>query len=124
MLDFSKFIFSLSRLACMAIVLMMITVACGRGQNHSVGMYSPAATNSDGLVSLMRYIGAGYDYEHHDSPAILGNNASLTVIGTVSDVSDGRVFGVGKRRETEPAFLNLTYTVQVESVLGGDQSLQ
>ncbi len=124
MLGFSKFIFSLSRLACMAIALTTITVACGRGQNDSAGMYSPTATNSDGLVSLMRYIGAGYDYEPHDLPAILGNNASLTVIGTVSDVSDGRVFGVSKRRETEPAFLNLTYTVQVESVLGGDQSLQ
>ena len=71
----------------------------------------------------MRSIGESFDFDTHDSPAILGDEASLTVIGTVTSVADGRVFGVGDTRETEPAFLNATLTVKVESILGGDETL-
>ncbi|WP_419926116.1 hypothetical protein [Candidatus Poriferisocius sp.] len=103
--------------------LVLVASACGEGSDNSAGSSPGHATDSGALVSVMRSIGESLDYGLHDSPAILGDKASLTVIGTVADVADGRVFGVGETRDTEPAFLNLTLTVKVESVLGGDESL-
>ena len=105
------------------IALVLTATACGGANDNSADSSPSNATDSDALVSVMRSIGESLDYDLHDSPANLGDKASLTVIGTVTDVADGRVFGVGETRETEPAFLNLTLTVQVESVLQGDESL-
>ncbi len=45
------------------------------------------------------------------------------MVGTITDIADGRVFGVGTTRDVEPVFLKLTYTVKVEKVLAGDESL-
>ena len=111
------------RVTIALVALVLAATACGGANDNSAGSSPSNAADSDALVSVMRSIGESLDYDLHDSPAILGGKASLTVIGTVTNVADGRVFGVGETRETEPAFLNLTYTVQVESVLGGDKSL-
>jgi len=45
---------------------------------------------------MMRSIGKSLDYDLHDSPASLGSTASVTLVGTVADVADGRVFGAGE----------------------------
>ncbi len=71
----------------------------------------------------MRGTGESSDYDPHDSPADLGDRASVTVTGTITAVDDGRVFGVGPTRHDEPAFLHLTLTVQVDRVLAGNKSL-
>lgn len=105
------------------IALALTATACGGTNDDSADTSPSSAAGSDALVSVMRSIGESLDYALHDSPAKLGDKASLTVIGTVTGVADGRVFGVGETRETEPAFLNLTLTVRVESVLQGDESL-
>jgi len=123
MLGSRCFMYYFWKCVVLMIAVIVATTACGGGQDESVGVFSPVTADSDGLISLMRDIGQGFDYQPHSSPAVLGNSASITVIGTVVDVADGRVFGVGESRKTEPAFLNLTYTVKVESVVEGDQSL-
>ncbi len=105
------------------VALGLTATACGGANDNSASSSPRNAADSDALVSVMRSIGESLDYDPHESPTILGGKASVTVIGTVANVADGRVFGVGETRDTEPAFLNLTYTVQVESILGGDESL-
>lgn len=105
------------------VALILTATACGGANGNSADSSPSNATGSDALVSVMRSIGESFDYDLHDTPANLGGKASLTVIGTVIDVADGRVFGAGETQETEPVFLNLTLTVQVERVLRGDESL-
>ena len=77
------------------IALALVATACGGANDSSLGSSSNSAADSDALVSVMRGIGDSLDYDLHSTPAELGDKASLTVIGTVKDVSDGRVFGVG-----------------------------
>ena len=111
------------KVATALVALVLTATACGGANDNSADSSPSNATDSDALVSVVRSVGASLDYDVHDSPADLGDKASLSVIGTVADVADGRVFGVGETRETEPAFLNLTLTLKVESVLRGDESL-
>jgi len=47
------------------IAVIVATTACGGGQDESVGVYSHIAADSDGLISLMRVIGQGFDYQPH-----------------------------------------------------------
>lgn len=111
------------RVAIAMVALVLLATACGGSGDNPADSSLGSATDSDALVSAMRSIGKSLDYDLHESPAVLGSKASVTVIGIVTDVADGRVFGAGETRDTEPAFLNLTYTVRVESVLRGDESL-
>ena len=63
------------------------------------------------------------DYQPHNSPGELGARATLTVVGEVTAINDGRVFGSGPSRDNEPVFLNVTLTVRVARVLAGDETL-
>lgn len=120
----SRISFHFSYKAAVALVALSLTAAaCGGSDDNSADASPINDTNSKAMVSVMRDLGNGLDYEPSDSPAFLGDLASLTIVGTVKDVADGRVFGVGETRDTEPAFLNVTLTVEVASVLRGDESL-
>lgn len=100
--------------------LLVAGTACG---NHGATSHSSAKASTESFVSILRRLGEGFDYDTHVSPEALGKEATLTVIGTVESVADGRVFGAGPTRDTEPVFLNATLTVRVEDVLAGDASL-
>src|SRR5262245_42351789 len=104
---------------CTALLLAAAT-ACGPDRDaDSSGQAAAASTES--FVSILREL--RQDYEPHSSPGELGDEATLTVVGTVTAIDDGRVFGVGPTRDTEPVFLNVTLTVRVETMLAGDKSL-
>ncbi len=71
------------------VALILVATACGETDDNSAASSPSNAADSDDLVSLMRSIGESFDFDTHDSPAILGDEASLTVIGTVTSVADG-----------------------------------
>lgn len=77
--------------------------------------------STEAFVSTLHHVNS--DYEPSASPQDLAADATLTVTGTVTSVDDGRVFGTGPDRDTEPVFLNATLTVAVDDVLAGDRSL-
>lgn len=106
---------------CAALLLALtVGTACGTDSDgDSPGKAAAASTES--FVSILRKF--HLDYDPHRSPGELGNDATLTVVGTVKAIDDGRVFGAGPTRDTEPVFLNATLTVRVESVLAGEKSL-
>lgn len=74
------------------------------------------------FATILRELGEGLDYQGHASPEALAARASVTVVGVVESVDEGRAFGPGPTRDVEPVFLNATLRVRVERVLGGDAS--
>lgn len=101
------------------LLALAVGTACGTDNGGSSGKAAAASTES--LVSVLRQF--DFDYEPHSSPGELGKEATLTIVGTVRGIDDGRVFGAGPTRDTEPVFLNATLTVRVEKVLAGERSL-
>src|SRR5262245_38911052 len=89
-----------------AALLLALGTACGTDSGTA------AAASTESVVSLLREV--GLDYDPHSTPGELGKDATLTVVATVQAIDDGRVFGVGPTRDTEPVFLNATLTVRVE----------
>jgi hypothetical protein len=108
---------------CLTVAVALGASACGSGGNETAADETRAAAGSGEVVSVLRDLGAGMDYTTHSSPGELGARATLTVVGEVIAVDDGRVFGVGPTRDTEPVFLNVTLTVRVDGVLAGDKAL-
>lgn len=96
--------------------------ACGGTDEMSTQDFKDVK-NTRELLSVLRDLGKGVDYEPSKSPRELAERASLTVVGEVISVDDGRVFGVGPTREAEPVFLNVAITVKVDRVLAGNAVL-
>ena len=72
---------------------------------------------------MLRDLGGTIDFEPSDSPLELASRASLSVVGTITEVIDGRVFGVGPGRDNEPAFFNIGMIIAIDLVIGGDKTL-
>lgn len=115
---------------CLVASVALVASACGSAgadaasdEPHAATDEPHAATDTGQIVSILRGLGASMDYEPHDSPGELASVATLTVVGEVTSVDDGRVFGAGPTRDTEPVFLNTTLTVDADRVLAGDASL-
>lgn len=110
-------------LTALTVPAALVVGACGRGGPATAADDLPATTTTGELVAILRELGAGADHETHESPGDLAALATLTIVGDVQSVDDGRVFGAGPTREDEPVFLNVALTVRVVQVLGGDESL-
>lgn len=110
-------------MACVAVTILFGAGACTSAGANVASNNPGAEASTASVVSILRDMGGSMDYDTHDSPGVLASDATLTVLGTVTAVDDGRVFGVGPTRDTEPVFLNITLTVQVDRVLAGDASL-
>lgn len=77
---------------------------------------------TDDLVVILRAIGGGIDFEPSTSPEDLASRASLTVLGRITTVVNGRVFGVGPSVDVEPVFPTIGMLVKVERILTGDET--
>lgn len=103
----------------LSVATVLSVTACGSSGDATPELNSEPSTEA--LVSIIRSV--SMDYEPHASPETLSDEAALSIVGTVTSVDDGRVFGVGPTRDTEPRFLNFTLTVRVDQVLAGNESL-
>jgi hypothetical protein len=101
----------------LAVVILVIALISGGCSDQE----DPAITTQ--LVPILRELG-GKDFEAHDSPAALAKDASLTIVGTVESVKDGRVFGAGPTRADEPVFFNATFAIRVETVVSSKVDIQ
>lgn len=106
---------------CVSAALVVLLAACGSSSVHSDEAGTQAPESTSAFISVLRQV--SFDHEVHETPQGLASETAMTVNGSIKSVDDGRVFGVGPDRNTEPRFLNATLTVSVDEVLAGDRSL-
>lgn len=92
-------------------------------QNQPTAAPVTIKAKTDDLITILRAIGSGVDFAPSKSPEDLASRASLTVLGTISAVVDGRVFGVGPSVQIEPAFRTIGMMVKIERIVAGDETL-
>ena len=105
------------------LIFAILLSACGQDSRRQQTSARPVSKTSHELVSVLRSIGDTIDFERSTSPSELASRASLSVVGTITEVIDGRVFGIGPGRDDEPAFFNIGMTIAIDSVIGGDKTL-
>jgi hypothetical protein len=113
------------RVALIALILISTGLAIGQRRPTVPASESaaPREPSTSDLAGFLRALGRGIDFEPSDSPDDLASRSSVTVSGTIKEIVDGRVFGVGSSRDVEPRFLTIGILVKVEQVLSGDRSL-
>lgn len=109
--------------SCLSMAVLTLASACGSADEPDVDGGAAPPPSSAALVEILR-AGAGLaDYEPSKSPEALAQVASLSVVGTVQDIADGRVFGTGRSPSDEPSLMTVILTVRVDKVLAGNPSL-